>query len=405
MTQTPLLYLQSGGPTSVLNASARGVIEAARRSGRTLLAARNGLSGLTGRLLDTSRESDSEIERLSSLPGASFGVSRDMLPAWSEAPRHWLAIRDALERHDIHHLLINGGNGSMGCAARLSEFERHTGYPLNVIGIPKTIDNDLMCTDFSPGFPSAARFLATLMREVALDMSSMAQQRVFIMETMGRHTGWLAASTAAAVPRHGDVPQLILLPEVPFDPDRFLQKIASYLQSHNHCAVAVAEGLTGSDGRPVAEARHDATYGHEQLGGAGAWLAGLVRRELGVTTHVTQVDCLQRAARHLVSEADMHMARASGRIAVEWALSGMHGVMTGIARSRTVPQTWDIVPVNLSEVGDLERKMPAEFIDADNLWVTPAFFDYLRPLLVGEAPPPCGSDGLPDCRPIFWPEV
>jgi len=406
MTQSPLLYLQSGGPTSVLNASALGAIEAARRKGQPLLAARDGLAGLIqGRLVDTSKVDEAEVSRLFTLPGASFGVSRHMIAPYQEAPQEWQAVKQVLERHGIHHLLINGGNGSLGCAARLTEFERYTGYPLNVIGIPKTIDNDLLGTDFCPGFPSSAKFLATLMREVALDMNSTDLQRVFIMETMGRHTGWLAAATAAARQNPGDAPHLILLPEAAFDPLAFLQKVGQCLETHGHCAVTVAEGITGSDGKPVAESRHDQVYGHEQLGGAGAWVAALVRSELGMTAHVAQVDCLQRAARHRVSEVDLRMAYQAGRVAVEWALNGVQGMMTGIVRHPGTMPSWQIEPVSLVDIGDQERRLPPEFIDAEHLDVTPAFLDYLRPLLAGEAPPSYGSDGLPDCRSIAWPSV
>jgi len=406
MTGSPLLYLQSGGPTAVLNASAQGAIEAARHLGHPLYAARDGLAGLIhDRLVDTSRVSESEIARLSRLPGGSFGVSRHMLPSFLEAPQEWLAARDVLERHGIHHLLVNGGNGSMGCAAKMSAFEQHTGYPLTVIGIPKTIDNDLMATDFSPGFPSAARFLATAMREVAVDINSMEVKRVFIMETMGRHTGWLAASTAAAAQRPGDAPHLILLPEVAFDPAEFLQRVSVCLQRNGHCCVTIAEGLKGPDGKPVAQSRYDKVYGNEQLGGAGAWLAAMVRHQLGITAHVSQVDCLQRGARHLASGVDVRMAYVAGYAAVEWALEGMHGVMTGFERSQTASPDWNIVPVNLADIGEKERMLPAEFIDAPNFGVTPAFLDYLQPLLVGEATSTFAADGLPDCRPIDWPTV
>lgn len=406
MHATPLLYLQSGGPTPVLNASAQGAIEAARRHGHPLYAARDGLAGLVeGRLVDTSGVPEKEVARLSAMPGGAFGVSRHMIPPFEDDPAQWLRVRDVLERHDIHHLLVNGGNGSLGAAARLAEFERHTGYPLCVIGIPKTIDNDLEGTDFSPGFPSAARFLATTMREVALDMTSMGAGRVFIMETMGRHVGWLAASTALAAQHADDAPQLILMPEVRFEPDRFLARVDQCLTQHGQCAIAVAEGLLGADGRPVAESRHDAVYGHEQLGGAGAWVARLVKQESGITAHVAQVDYLQRAARHLASAVDLRMAHQAGRMAVEWALADRQGVMTGILRRPGTLVGWEIGPVSLAEVGDRERGVPAGFIDAEAMQVTPAFFDYMRPLLVGETLPPCGLDGLPNGRPIDWPPL
>lgn len=400
--KAPILYLQSGGPTAVLNASARGVIETARRLGVPLWAARDGLAGLLAdRLVDTSRASDSEVARLSQLPGASFGVSRHMMPTFEQEPAAWWALRDILERHGIHHLLLNGGNGSMGSAARLAEFERHTGYPLSVIGIPKTIDNDLLGTDFSPGFPSAAKYLATSMREVGLDMASLGQGRVFIMETMGRHTGWLAASSAAARQSADDAPQLVLVPEVPFDPQHFLAQLDACLTRLGHCAIAVAEGLRGLDGKPVTELRHDDIYGHEQLGGAGTWLARLIKRERGLTPHVAQVDCLQRAARHWVSAVDVQWAHAAGACAVEWALGGEHGVMVAMQRADR-DNDWRLTPVRLAEIGDKEYTLPPAFLDPQRLTVTPAFLAYLRPLLQGDLPLPVCADGLPDYRPVRW---
>jgi 6-phosphofructokinase len=406
MHTSPLLYLQSGGPTAVLNLSALGVIETARRLGRPLLAARDGLSGLIhGQLVDTGQVSDAEIQRLRFLPGASFGVSRHMIPSFDEAPEQWRAALRVLQQHDIHHLLVNGGNGSLGCAARLVEFERHTGYPLSVIGIPKTIDNDLVGTDFSPGFPSAAKFLATMLREVAVDMRSMDRQRVFIMEAMGRHTGWLAAATAAAGQQAGDAPHLILLPEVAFEPARFLERVTQCLQQYGHCAIVVAEGLKDASGKLVAESRHDDVYGHEQLGGAGLWVAGLIKQQLDITAHVAQVDCLQRAARHLGSAVDVRLAYACGCRAVEWAVDGKQGVMTSFVRQQDNPPRWDIVPASLAEIGDQEWLLPAEYIDADNFSVTAAFHQYIRPLLAGAPALPESADGLPDCRQIDWPGI
>ncbi|UTH72907.1 6-phosphofructokinase [Chromobacterium sp. IIBBL 290-4] len=405
MTKPRAVYLQSGGPTAVLNASAQGAIETARRLGLSLYAAYDGLAGLLdGRLCDTDAVSDTAIAQLAFMPGGSFGVSRRMIGTYEEAPEDWLRLRDVLAKHDIHYLLINGGNGSLGCAERLVDFEKHTGYKLGVIGIPKTIDNDLVGTDNSPGYGSSAKFLASAMREVGLDMTSMGWGRVFIMETMGRHTGWLAAACAAASRNPHEAPHLLLLPEVPFDQDRFLAALDASLAKYGQCAIAVAEGITGKDGRFVAEAKKSETYGHEQLGGAGHWLAKLILNERGISAHVAQVDYLQRAGGHLASATDVRQAYVMGEKAVEWLLAGKSGLMAGIQRLNDHPYCWNVAEVPLSAVGDKEKRLPPEFISADGFGVTQAFLDYVKPLMEGERIPPF-KDGLPDYRPIDWPRI
>ncbi|MCD5363513.1 MULTISPECIES: 6-phosphofructokinase [Chromobacterium] len=405
MSKPRAVYLQSGGPTAVLNASAQGAIETARQRGLSMYGAFDGLAGLLdGRLCDIDAVSDEAIAQLAFMPGGSFGVSRRMIGSFAEAGDDWRRLREVLARHDIHYLLVNGGNGSLGCAERLAEFERHMGYPLKVVGIPKTIDNDLVGTDNSPGYGSSAKFLASAMREVGLDMTSMGWGRVFIMETMGRHTGWLAAACAAAARNEREAPHLLLLPEVAFDAERFLAAVDDRLARFGQCAIAVAEGITDADGRFVAEAKKSEVYGHEQLGGAGHWIAQLLLRERGISAHVAQVDYLQRAGGHLGSSMDVRQAYIMGERAVEWLLAGKSGVMAGIKRIQDHPYCWDVVEVPLSEVGDQEKRLPPEFIGADGFSVTPAFLDYVRPLMEGERIPPF-KDGLPDYRPIAWPKV
>ncbi|WP_293763254.1 6-phosphofructokinase [uncultured Aquitalea sp.] len=405
MTPPRMLYLQSGGPTAVLNASAQGVIETARKLGVSIYAALDGLAGLLdGRLVNTDLVPDEGIARLGYLPGGHFGVSRRMVGSYEEAPEDWLRIRDVLQRHGIHYLLVNGGNGSLGCAERLADFEARTGYPLGVIGIPKTIDNDLMGTDNSPGYGSAAKFLASTMLEVGLDMISMGRGRVFIMEAMGRHTGWLAAACGAARRKEGQAPHIILLPEVPFDADKFLAAVDDNMARYGQCAVAVAEGITGPDGRFVTEANPSAIYGHEQLGGVGSWLAALIKRERGLSAHVAQVDYLQRAAGHLASATDIEQAYTMGCKGVEWALAGKTGLMAGIRRLPGIPYRWDVDAVPLGVVGDQEKALPPEYIGADGFSVTPAFLDYVLPLMQGERMP-VFRHGLPDYRRIEWPAV
>ncbi|MGM8062635.1 6-phosphofructokinase [Vogesella indigofera] len=400
-----LLYLQSGGPTAVLNRSAQGVIEAARAQGVAVCAAADGLAGLrAGRLLDLDAASAADIARLGSLPGAAFGSSRDILAPFEDDAAGWQQLAEVLRRFDIGYVLLNGGNGSMETARLLQQLGERFALPLQVVGIPKTIDNDLEGTDFSPGFPSAAKYLASSLREVTLDVLSMAQQRVFIMETMGRHVGWLTAACAlAALP--GEAAPLLLLPEVAFDEARLLAAVRQRLAARGCCVIAVSEGLRHADGRFVAQLQADAVYGHEHLGGAGMWLAQRLQQQLGVKAHVALVDCLQRAARHLVSAVDVQQAYRLGQQAVAMALAGQGGVMLALQRQQgAAGVNWQVSPLPLAAVANRERALPADFIAADGLSVTPAFVAYLRPLLQGEQPL-AFVDGLPDLRCPAWPPL
>lgn len=396
-----LLYLQSGGPTAVLNGSAQGVIETARAQGVPVCAAANGLAGLlAGELYDCSSAPADSIRRLGWLPGASFGTSRHVLAAYDEVPEQWARLAEVVRQFDIGYVLLNGGNGSMETALRLGELAQRFDLPLLALGVPKTIDNDLDGTDFSPGFPSAAKYLASSLREVTHDMRSMGRGRVFIMETMGRHVGWLAAACSLAAGA-GEPAPLVLLPEVAFDEARVLQAVQHRLQQDGYCAIAVAEGLRQADGRFVAQMHADAVYGHEQLGGAGAWLAQRLQVQLGVHAHVALVDCQQRAAMHLASATDARLAYEAGAACVHWALAGQGGVMAGLQRQ---DDGWQAVPVPLAQVAGLERTVPAHFIADDGLSMTAAFTRYLQPLLQGEVAIPY-IDGLPDYRVLSWPRL
>jgi 6-phosphofructokinase 1 len=305
-----------------------------------------------------------------------------------------------VRQFDIGYVLLNGGNGSMETALRLGELAQRFDLPLLALGVPKTIDNDLEGTDFSPGFPSAAKYLASSLREVTHDMRSMGRGRVFIMETMGRHVGWLAAACSLAAGA-GEPAPLVLLPEVAFDEARVLQAVQHRLQQDGYCAIAVAEGLRQADGRFVAQMHADAVYGHEQLGGAGAWLAQRLQQALGVHAHVALVDCQQRAAMHLASATDARLAYEAGAACVHWALAGQGGVMAGLQRQG---DGWQAVPVPLAQVAGLERTVPAHFIADDGLSMTTAFTRYLQPLLQGEVAIPY-IDGLPDYRVLSWPSL
>ena len=400
-----LLYLQSGGPTAVLNTSALGAARAARALGVSVCAAQDGLSGLlAGQLFDLSAVSDEVLGQLGNLPGAVFGTSRHILRPYESDPAEWAQLAAVLQRFDIGYVLLNGGNGSMETARQLEQLASRFSLVLTVVGVPKTIDNDLEGTDCSPGFASAAKYLATSLREVLIDMQGMGHGRVFIMEAMGRHVGWLTAACAVAALPGQDVP-LLLLPEIAFDEARLLAAVQQRLAASGCCAIVISEGLRHPDGRFVAQAQADAVYGHEQLGGAGNWLSQCLHDKLGIKAHVAQVDCLQRAARHLVSATDIQQAYALGAEAARWAIAGQGGVMAALLRTGDVSDpVWQIVPVALSAVANLERSLPAEFIGEDGLSVTAAFHDYLLPLLQGESAPGF-KDGLPDYVLPVWPHL
>lgn len=394
-----LLYLQSGGPTAVLNTSALGALREARRQGVPALAAADGLTGLLEkRLFDLSDISDAALDKLALLPGAAFGTSRQILPAFEQAPEMWTQLAANLKAADIGYVLLNGGNGSMETARQLHLLGERFGLPLRVVGIPKTIDNDLERTDFSPGFPSAAKYLAASLREVMLDMCSMGRNRIFIMETMGRHVGWLTAACALAAWDGGPKP-VLLLPEVAYDEARLLQAVQQRLRDDGCCAIAVSEGLKDAEGQFVTLAHASAVYGHEQLGGTGAWLAGRLQAQLGLSAHVAQVDCLQRAARHLLSAVDYQAALSCGQEAARLALAGGSNVMISIRRQG---EGWHYPAVALEGIANLERALPAAWIAADGQDVTADFHAYLQPLIQGEVADHYES-GLPYAGNRDWP--
>lgn len=409
MTAIPvfnLLYAQSGGVTAVINATAAGVIEAAREHPGeigTVLAARHGILGvLDENLFDTAALSADELARLARTPGGAFGSCRFDLDPAERNPAQYDRLFAVFAAHRIGAFLYNGGNGSMDTVARLSAAARARGYPLRCIGVPKTVDNDLEGTDCSPGFGSAAKYLATSMLESGLDLAAMSSRRgrVFVMEVMGRNAGWLAAATALAARGEDEPPHIVLLPEVPFDETAFLARVQAVVERLGYCAVTVAEGIRRADGSLVMEQAHDA-LGHVQLGGAGQCIARLVEARLGYKHHWAIPDYLQRAAGHWRSATDVAQAKAVGRAGVMYALAGLDGVMPGILRLADQPYRWDVQPVDVAEVANLERRVPARFIRADGLHVTAEAKAYLAPLLEGEVEVPT-REGLPDYLRLAW---
>lgn len=398
MSQGKLLYAQSGGVTAVINATAAGVIATARQHRVKVLAARNGIIGaLREDLIDTSKESAAAIRSLRHTPGGAFGSCRYKLKSLEENREQYARLIEVFRAHDVRAFLYNGGNDSADTANKVSQIARAFGYPLTCIGVPKTVDNDLAVTDCCPGFGSAAKYAAVSILEASLDVASMSESstKVFVMEVMGRHAGWLAAAAGLAQRGPDQAPQIILFPEVPFERDRFLARVKETVQRVGWCSVVVSEGLKTPDGKFLAEAGGKDAFGHVQLGGVGPQIAQLVKDQLGYKQHWAVPDYLQRSARHLASKTDAEHAWAVGVAAVEYALAGKNAVMPVIRRTSDSPYRWKIEPAPLAKVANHEKKMPRHFISKDGYGITAACRSYLEPLIRGEDTPPYGKDGLP----------
>ena len=398
MSQGKLLYAQSGGVTAVINTTAAAVISTARAAGVKVLAARNGIIGaLREDLIDTSKEPISAIRALAHTPGGAFGSCRFKLKDIQADRARYERLIDVFRAHDIRYFLYNGGNDSADTANKVSQIAKQFDYPLTCIGVPKTVDNDLAVTDCCPGFGSAAKYTAVSLREAALDVASMAESstKVFVLEVMGRHAGWLAAAAGLAGKGPDDAPHIILFPEVPFDEAKFLATVDATVKRVGWCAVAVSEGLRTADGKFLAEAGGKDAFGHVQLGGVGPAIAQLVKEKLGYKQHWAVPDYLQRSARHLASKTDVDHAWAVGEAAVDFALAGRNAVMPAIIRSSDAPYRWKIEAAPLSKVANHEKTLPKSFIRKDGYGITDKARSYLEPLIRGEDPPPYGKDGLP----------
>lgn len=406
MTYDTLLYAHSGGVTAVINATAAAVIDAARqRGGRVgrVFAAHRGIGGvLREDLIDTAVLDAAALERLSRTPGGAFGSCRFDLPR-DDGGRVMDRLFEVFDAHRVGFLLYNGGNGSMDAVARLQAEARRRAHPLVCVGVPKTVDNDIVGTDCCPGFGSAAKYLATSMLESGLDIASMvgAKGSVFVMEVMGRNTGWLAAATALAAQGDPDrPPHVVLVPEAAFDEEAFLARVQAVTERLGYCTVTVSEGIRHADGGLLMEKSRDAR-GYVQLGGAGLAVARLIHERLGYKFHWAIPDYMQRSAGHCLSATDREQAQAVGRAAVDYALAGQGGMMPAIRRLGDAPYRWGIDAVDSAAIANLERRLPDGFIAADGLHVTPAACDYIRPLIEGDhVQPMCG--GLPDYRPFRW---
>jgi 6-phosphofructokinase 1 len=401
MPKMNAFYAQSGGVTAVINATACGVIETARKHKSRIgnvYAGRHGIIGaLTEDIIDTGQESARTIAALRHTPGGAFGSARYKLKGIDENRAQYERLIEVFRAHDIGYFFYNGGNDSMDTAHKVSLISKKLDFPVTCLGIPKTVDNDLPVTDNCPGFGSVAKYVAVSTREAALDVLSMAKTstRVFVLEVMGRHAGWIAAAAGLAGEKPGDAPHIILFPEIPFDRAAFLQRVRQSVENYDYCVIVVSEGARYEDGRFLAEAGTTDAFGHAQLGGVAPVVANMVREELGYKYHYAVADYLQRSARHIASAVDVRQAYAVGAAAVRMALAGRTAVMPVIKRVSDRPYRWRIDEAPLAKVANKEKKLPRRYISRDGFAITDAARRYLAPLVRGEDYPPY-INGLPD---------
>ncbi|MGB9429213.1 MAG: 6-phosphofructokinase [Gammaproteobacteria bacterium] len=394
------LYAQSGGVTAVINTSACGVIETARKHKNRIgkvYAGRNGIIGaLTEDLIDTSKEPASAIKALRHTPGGAFGSCRYKLKGLDENRAQYERLIEVFKAHNIGYFFYNGGGDSADTCLKVSQISGTLGYPIQAIHVPKTVDNDLAVTDCCPGFGSVAKYVAVSIKEAALDVASMAKTstKVFVMEVMGRHAGWIAAAGGLAQVKQSDAPHIILFPEIAFNESAFLNKVQASVERQGYCVIVVSEGVRNADGKFLAEAGTKDAFGHTQLGGVAPFIANLVKENLGYKYHWAVADYLQRAARHIASKTDVEQAYAVGKAAVELALKGENAVMPAIVRESDKPYRWSIGVAKLADVANQEKHMPRQYITKDGFGITAAARRYLAPLIQGEDYPPY-KNGIP----------
>ena len=393
------LYAQSGGVTAVINATAGALILEARKNKNIgkVFAAKNGILGvLREELIDTSKESLSSIESLSYRPGGVFGSCRFKLKDLEISEKEYERRIEVFKAHNIGYFFYNGGNDSADTAFKVSQIGKKLNYPIQCIAIPKTVDNDLVLTDCCPGFGSAAKYIATSTMEASLDVQSMSETstKVFILEVMGRHAGWMAASSVLARTSNEDAPHIILLPEVTFNQKDFLALVKQVVAKQGYCVVVVSEGVKNSKGKFLAESDRRDAFGHSQLGGIAPFISELINNKLKIKNHWAVADYLQRSARHIASKVDLEQAEAVGSFAIKYALAGMNGVMPIIVRGKGPKYKWSIEAAPLSKIANLEKKLPKSFISKNGMNVTQKAIDYLMPLIQGESYPPY-KNGIP----------
>ncbi|HCR98008.1 MULTISPECIES: 6-phosphofructokinase [Halomonas] len=400
MAQYNAFYAQSGGVTAVINASACGVIEACRQAPEQIgkvYAGHNGIIGaLTEDLIDVTQESDEAIAALRYTPGGAFGSCRYKLKDIDTHRTQYERLIEVFKAHNIRYFFYNGGGDSADTCLKISQLSEKLGYPLTAIHVPKTVDNDLPITDNSPGFGSVAKYIATSTREASLDIASMCatSTKVFVLEVMGRHAGWIAAAGGLAGEGEGEPPHLIIFPEIAFNRKAVMARVEKSVKQNGYCVIVVSEGARYEDGTFLADAGNTDAFGHRQLGGVAPTLAGMIKQDLGYKYHWAVADYLQRAARHLASKTDVEQAYAVGREAVTLALAGKNSMMPAIRRISQSPYQWDVISAPLAQIANQEKFMPRDFISESGFAITQACRDYLSPLIQGEDFPPF-ENGLP----------
>ena len=393
-------YAQSGGVTAVINASAAGVIETARKNKSRIAnvyAGRNGIIGaLTEDLINTGKESASAIAALKHTPAGAFGSCRYKLKSLEQDRAQYERLIEVFRAHNIGYFFYNGGGDSADTCLKVSQISESMGFPIQAIHVPKTVDNDLPITDCCPGFGSVAKYVAVSTREASLDVASMAKTstKVFVLEVMGRHAGWIAAAGALAAEQDGTLPIVILFPEVLFDRKKFIDRVSAMVKKFGYCSVVVSEGVKGPDGRFLSDQGLRDAFGHAQLGGVAPVVANIVKEDLNLKFHWGVADYLQRAARHIASKTDVDQAYAVGKAAVEMALKGRNAVMPVIERKSDRPYRWSIGMADLRKVANVEKKMPTSYISRDGFGISARCRQYLAPLIKGESYPPY-RNGLP----------
>lgn len=394
-------YAQSGGVTPVINASAAGVLQTAAKYPEHInkvYAGEDGILGaLTESLIDTSLETPEDIEALKITPSGAFGSCRYKLKSLEEHKAEYQRLIEVFKAHDIRYFFYNGGGDSQDTSYKVSQLAESMGYPITCVGVPKTIDNDLPFTDCSPGFASVAKYVAVSILEASMDVASMSSSstKVFVMEVMGRHAGWIAAASGLAADERGLGPDIILFPEVDFDQDAFLAKVDETVKRKGQCSIVVSEGAHTADGKFLSDSGVRDAFGHAQLGGVAPVVTGIIKNALDLKCHWAVCDYLQRAARHIGSKTDVEHAYALGEAAVELAIAGKNAVMPTIVRTNNTPYQWEIGHAPLADVANVEVKMPAEYISDDGFFITEACRQYLSPLIQGEDYPSY-TNGLPD---------
>lgn len=400
MAKKNAFYAQSGGVTAVINASACGVIETARRHGDqigTVYAGRNGILGaLTEELIDTSALSDETVAALRHTPGGAFGSCRYKLKDIDSHRSQYERLIEVFKAHDIGYFFYNGGNDSADTCLKVAQLAESMGYPLKAVHIPKTVDNDLPVTDNCPGFGSVAKYIAVSTKEAAMDIESMCatSTKVFILEVMGRHAGWIAGAGGLAGQGEGEPPHLIIFPEIPFDRATVMARVDDCVKKFGYCVIVISEGARYADGTFLADAGTTDAFGHKQLGGVAPTLAGMVKQDLGYKYHWAVADYLQRSARHLASATDVEQAYAVGQAAVKLALEGKNSVMPTILRTSETPYQWQIGEACLSDIANVEKFMPRDYITPDGFGISALGRQYLAPLIQGEDFPPY-KEGMP----------